>query len=147
MALSSRTLKLMICDQQTHLLLNSMTNPLDLKPKEFTAFQGNMIFSLTVSHSFIPEPDKELRFHLHLPFQGSSSLMGGDHWESAPRSGGVRGRNQTYKSCSLWAAGKIPTRHYPDLPISCCPSSCNVGTNADSSPSVCLGDGRRGMGR
>lgn len=82
-----------------------------------------MIFALTVSHRFILEPDKGLKFHLHSPFQGSSSLMEGDHWESIPRPGGVRGRNQTYKSCSLWASGKIPSHHYPDLPVSCCPSA------------------------
>ena len=136
----------MTCDQQTHLPLSYMTNPLDPKPKEFTAFQGNLIFALTVSHSFILEPDKELKFHLHSPFQGSSSLMEGDHWESIPRPGGVRGRNQMYKSCSLWASGKIPTHHYPDLPVSGCPSGSNVSTNADSSHSVCLGGGRRGTG-
>lgn len=115
LARSSRTVQLMTCDQQTHLSSNHMTNLLDPKPKEFTAFQGNMIFALTVSHSFILKPDKELKFHLHSPFLGSSPLMEGDHWESIPRPRGVRGRNQTYKSHSLWASGKIPSHHCPEL--------------------------------
>lgn len=122
----------MTCDQQTHLSSNHMTNLLDPKPKEFTAFQGNMIFALTVSHSFILKPDKELKFHLYSPFLGSSPLMEEDHWESIPRPGGVRGRNQTYKSCSLWASGKIPSHHCPDLPVSCCLFGSNVSTSADS---------------
>lgn len=132
----------MTCDQQTHLSSNHMTNLLDPKPKEFTAFQGNMIFALTVSHSFILKPDKELKFHLYSPFLGSSPLMEEDHWESIPRPGGVRGRNQTYKSCSLWASGKIPSHHCPDLPVSCCLFGSNVSTSADSQHWCVWGGGR-----
>lgn len=110
LALGSRTLQLMTCDQQTHLSSKHMTNLLDPKPKEFTAFQGN-IFALTVSHSSLLKPDKELKFHRPSPFLGSSPLMEGHLWESILRPGGVRSRNQTYKSHSLWASGKIPSHH------------------------------------
>lgn len=120
LALGSRTLQLMTCDQQTHLSSKHMTNLLDPKPKEFTAFQGN-IFALTVSHSSLLKPDKELEFHRPSPSLGSSPLMEGHHWEFILRPGGVRSRNQTYKSHSLWASGKIPSHHCPDLPVSCCP--------------------------
>lgn len=82
-----------------------MTNLPDPKPKEFTAFQGNMISALTVSHSLILKPDKRLVSSL-LAFPGIKPLMEGDHWESIPRPGGVGGRNQMYKPCSLWASGK-----------------------------------------
>lgn len=101
-----------------------------------------MIFALTVSHSFILKPDKELKFHLYSPFLGSSPLMEKDHWESISRPGGVRGRNQTYKSCSLWASGKIPSHHCPDLPVSCRPPGSNISSSADSQHCVCLGSGR-----
>lgn len=99
LALGSRTLQLMTCDQQTHLSSKHMTNLLDPKPKEFTVFQGNL-FALTVSHSSLLKPDKELKFHRPSPFLGSSPLMEGHHWESILRPGGVRSRNQTYKSHS-----------------------------------------------
>lgn len=145
LALGSRTFQLMTCDQQTHLSSKHITNLLDPKPKEFTAFQGN-IFALTVSHSFILKPDKELKFHLHLPFLGSNLLIEGDHEESFLRPGGVRSRNQTYKSCSLWGSGKIPIHHCPDRPVSCCPSSSNISTSADSQYCMCLGGGRGGRG-
>lgn len=102
-----------------------------------------MIFALTVSHSFILKPDKELKFHLYSPFLGSSPLMEEDHWESIPRSGGVRGRNQTYKSCSLCVSGKIPSHHCPDLPVSCCPSGSKVSTSADLE----VEENRKGKGK
>lgn len=57
-----RAAQLMTCDPQTHLSSNHITNLLDPKPKEFMVFQGNMIFTLTVSHSCNPNTDKELKF-------------------------------------------------------------------------------------
>lgn len=57
-----RTTQLMTCDLQAHLSSNHITTLLESKPKEFMVFQRNMIFALTVSHSFNPKTDKELKF-------------------------------------------------------------------------------------
>lgn len=89
-------------------------------------------------HIALSRSQTELKFHLHSPFLGSSPLMEGDHWESILRPGGVRGRNQTYKSCSFEASGKISRHLCPDLPVSCCPSRLQRSGTA-----CCLGRGRK----
>lgn len=47
---------------------------------------------------------------------------------------------------ALWSSGKIPSRHCPHPPVSCCPPVSSVSISADS-PALCVSGRARGVAK
>lgn len=138
---NSRTVQLMTCDLQTHLSSNHTANLLDPKPKEFMVFQRNMIFALTVSHSFNPKTDKELKFLCsHLSWD--QALWWKEITGNPSLGPEVSEAETRHPKPALRASGKIPSHHCPRLPVSCCLSVSNVSTVLTTS-TECVWEGKR----